>query len=195
MIQGGCPQGTGTGGPGYTFEDEINEHKIVRGSLAMANAGPEHERLAVLPRHRRRRPVARRQAHRVRRSSTGWTPSTRSRASRPTPATARRTRRASSGSRWRRGSGSAGGRGAAGERQPRLGGEAQPRPSRGPGRSLTAGLSRRRRPPPPERRSGPRSPRGPSHPSGGRRAGSRRGRGSSRSPSAADSPGPRRGRR
>jgi peptidyl-prolyl cis-trans isomerase B (cyclophilin B) len=40
MIQGGCPEGTGTGGPGYTFEDEINEHKIVRGALAMANAGP-----------------------------------------------------------------------------------------------------------------------------------------------------------
>ena len=40
MIQGGCPQGTGTGGPGYTFEDEINDHKAVRGSLAMANAGP-----------------------------------------------------------------------------------------------------------------------------------------------------------
>jgi peptidyl-prolyl cis-trans isomerase B (cyclophilin B) len=41
MIQGGCPQGTGTGGPGYTFEDEINDHKIVRGALAMANAGPD----------------------------------------------------------------------------------------------------------------------------------------------------------
>jgi cyclophilin family peptidyl-prolyl cis-trans isomerase len=40
MIQGGCPQGTGTGGPGYTFEDEINHHKIVKGALAMANAGP-----------------------------------------------------------------------------------------------------------------------------------------------------------
>jgi len=40
MIQGGCPLGTGTGGPGYVFEDEINEHKIVRGTLAMANAGP-----------------------------------------------------------------------------------------------------------------------------------------------------------
>jgi cyclophilin family peptidyl-prolyl cis-trans isomerase len=40
MIQGGCPNGTGTGGPGYEFEDEINEHKIVRGTLAMANAGP-----------------------------------------------------------------------------------------------------------------------------------------------------------
>jgi peptidyl-prolyl cis-trans isomerase B (cyclophilin B) len=41
MIQGGCPLGTGTGGPGYTFEDEINTHKIVRGALAMANAGPD----------------------------------------------------------------------------------------------------------------------------------------------------------
>jgi cyclophilin family peptidyl-prolyl cis-trans isomerase len=40
MIQGGCPEGTGTGGPGYTFEDEINSHKIVKGALAMANAGP-----------------------------------------------------------------------------------------------------------------------------------------------------------
>jgi cyclophilin family peptidyl-prolyl cis-trans isomerase len=41
MIQGGCPEGTGTGGPGYTFEDEINEHKVERGALAMANAGPD----------------------------------------------------------------------------------------------------------------------------------------------------------
>ena len=40
MIQGGDPDGTGRGGPGYTFEDEINDHKIVRGALAMANAGP-----------------------------------------------------------------------------------------------------------------------------------------------------------
>ena len=40
MIQGGCPLGTGTGGPGYTFEDEINQHKVTRGALAMANAGP-----------------------------------------------------------------------------------------------------------------------------------------------------------
>jgi peptidyl-prolyl cis-trans isomerase B (cyclophilin B) len=41
MIQGGCPEGTGRGGPGYTFEDEINRHKIERGALAMANAGPD----------------------------------------------------------------------------------------------------------------------------------------------------------
>lgn len=41
MIQGGCPQGTGTGGPGYQFEDEFNQNKIVRGALAMANSGPD----------------------------------------------------------------------------------------------------------------------------------------------------------
>ena len=41
MIQGGDPTGTGTGGPGYTFEDEFNDHKVVRGALAMANAGPD----------------------------------------------------------------------------------------------------------------------------------------------------------
>jgi cyclophilin family peptidyl-prolyl cis-trans isomerase len=40
MIQSGDPTGTGTGGPGYQFEDEINQHKVVRGALAMANAGP-----------------------------------------------------------------------------------------------------------------------------------------------------------
>ena len=40
MIQGGCPQGTGTGGPGYDFQDEINDRKLVKGVLAMANAGP-----------------------------------------------------------------------------------------------------------------------------------------------------------
>jgi cyclophilin family peptidyl-prolyl cis-trans isomerase len=41
MIQGGDPTGTGTGGPGYTFEDEFNDNKVVRGALAMANAGPD----------------------------------------------------------------------------------------------------------------------------------------------------------
>ena len=41
MIQGGDPTGTGSGGPGYTFEDEFNEHRVVRGALAMANAGPD----------------------------------------------------------------------------------------------------------------------------------------------------------
>ncbi len=41
MIQGGCPRGDGTGGPGYQFEDEPNERRVVRGALAMANAGPD----------------------------------------------------------------------------------------------------------------------------------------------------------
>ena len=40
MIQGGDPTGSGMGGPGYTFEDEFNDRKVVRGALAMANAGP-----------------------------------------------------------------------------------------------------------------------------------------------------------
>jgi peptidyl-prolyl cis-trans isomerase B (cyclophilin B) len=42
MVQGGDPQGTGTGGPGYKFGDEVksNPHKHQRGSLSMANAGP-----------------------------------------------------------------------------------------------------------------------------------------------------------
>jgi peptidyl-prolyl cis-trans isomerase B (cyclophilin B) len=41
MIQGGCPRGDGTGGPGYEFEDEPNDHRVVRGVLAMANRGPD----------------------------------------------------------------------------------------------------------------------------------------------------------
>ena len=40
MIQGGCPYGTGTGDAGYKFDDEFNDHKLVRGTLAMANSGP-----------------------------------------------------------------------------------------------------------------------------------------------------------
>ena len=41
MIQGGCPRGDGTGGPGYEFDDEPNDHRVVRGALAMANSGPD----------------------------------------------------------------------------------------------------------------------------------------------------------
>ena len=41
MVQGGCPRGDGTGGPGYEFEDEQNQHRVVRGALAMANRGPD----------------------------------------------------------------------------------------------------------------------------------------------------------
>ena len=66
MIQAGCPRGDGTGGPGYSFEDEFNDHPVARGYLAMANSGPEHERVAVLHRHRRRGTLARRQAHGLR---------------------------------------------------------------------------------------------------------------------------------
>jgi peptidyl-prolyl cis-trans isomerase B (cyclophilin B) len=40
MIQGGDPTGTGPGGPGSQFEDEFNDHRVERGALAMANAGP-----------------------------------------------------------------------------------------------------------------------------------------------------------
>ena len=41
MVQAGCPLGTGTGGPGYQFEDEFNDHRVIKGALAMANAGPD----------------------------------------------------------------------------------------------------------------------------------------------------------
>ncbi|MDA1129242.1 MAG: peptidylprolyl isomerase [Chloroflexi bacterium] len=40
MIQGGCPTGDGTGGPGYRFQDEAVSRKYLKGTLAMANAGP-----------------------------------------------------------------------------------------------------------------------------------------------------------
>jgi cyclophilin family peptidyl-prolyl cis-trans isomerase len=40
MIQGGDPTGSGRGGPGYQFDDEINDHRVERGAFAMANAGP-----------------------------------------------------------------------------------------------------------------------------------------------------------
>ncbi|MEO1093783.1 MAG: peptidylprolyl isomerase [Cyanobacteria bacterium J06638_28] len=41
MVQGGCPKGTGTGGPGYTIKCEINENKHSAGSLSMAHRGPD----------------------------------------------------------------------------------------------------------------------------------------------------------
>jgi peptidyl-prolyl cis-trans isomerase B (cyclophilin B) len=40
MIQGGDPLGNGTGGPGYSFKDEMSDKKLVKGSIAMANSGP-----------------------------------------------------------------------------------------------------------------------------------------------------------
>ena len=66
MIQGGCPEGTGRGGPGYTFEDEFNDHKVVRGALAMANAGPNTNGSQFFIVTTEAASVARRQAHRLR---------------------------------------------------------------------------------------------------------------------------------
>lgn len=40
MAQGGCPDGTGAGGPGYSIKCEINPNKHLRGSLSMAHRGP-----------------------------------------------------------------------------------------------------------------------------------------------------------
>ena len=54
MLQGGCPQGTGTGGPGYTFEDEINHAQDRARRARDGQRRPQHQRLAVLHRHRRR---------------------------------------------------------------------------------------------------------------------------------------------
>ena len=66
MIQGGDPTGTGCGGPGYSFEDEFNDHKVERGALAMANAGPNTNGSQFFIVTDRRCPVARRQTHRLR---------------------------------------------------------------------------------------------------------------------------------
>ena len=66
MIQGGCPVGDGTGGPGYTFEDEPSGHPVARGALAMANAGPNTNGSQFFLVTAGRMPVARREAHRLR---------------------------------------------------------------------------------------------------------------------------------
>ncbi len=71
MIQGGCPEGTGRGGPGYTFEDEFNDHKVVRGALAMANAGPNTNGSQFFIVTTERGAVARRQAHGLRHGRRG----------------------------------------------------------------------------------------------------------------------------
>lgn len=56
MIQGACPEGTGTGGPGYTFKDEFNDHKVLRGALAMANRGPNTNGSHAVPHRHHRQP-------------------------------------------------------------------------------------------------------------------------------------------
>ena len=98
MIQGGCPEGTGRGGPGYTFEDEFNQHKVVRGALAMANAGPNTNGSQFFIVTTARRPGWTASTPSSARSSTAWTWSTRSSRPRPTPPTARSSRRRSSAS-------------------------------------------------------------------------------------------------
>ena len=71
MVQGGCPQGTGTGGPGYKFEDEANNGlRHERGVLSMANAGPNTNGSQFFITHVAT-PVAGRQAHRVRQGGRG----------------------------------------------------------------------------------------------------------------------------
>ena len=91
MIQGGGPQGTGTGGPGYTFEDEFNEHKIVRGALAMANAGPNTNGSQFFIVTTEAAPWLDGKHTVFGKVTTGWTRSTRSRARRPARRTARST--------------------------------------------------------------------------------------------------------
>ena len=93
MIQGGCPRGLGTGGPGYTFEDEINDNKVVRGALAMANAGPNTNgsQFFIVTAEEALGSTASTRSSAA--SATGWIPSARSSRPRRTPATARpRTR-------------------------------------------------------------------------------------------------------
>ena len=89
MIQGGCPQGTGTGGPGYTFEDEPNEHHVDRGALAMANAGPNTNGSQFFIVTAEATPWLDGKHTAFGQVTGGWTWSTRSSRRRPTPATVR----------------------------------------------------------------------------------------------------------
>ena len=98
MIQGGDPTGTGSGGPGYTFEDEFNDNKVVRGALAMANAGPNTNGSQFFIVTAEATPWLDGKHTVFGRVTTGWTSSTRSRASTPMRATSRATTSRSSAS-------------------------------------------------------------------------------------------------
>ena len=91
MIQGGDPTGTGTGGPGYQFEDEFNDHKVERGALAMANAGRTRTGASSSSSPPTPRPWLDGKHTVFGRSRRGWTSSMRSRTSTATRATARTT--------------------------------------------------------------------------------------------------------
>src|SRR5205823_6517262 len=102
MIQGGDPTGTGMGGPGYQFEDEFNDHKIERGALAMANAGPNTNGSQFFIVTADACPWLDARTPAFGRSRPAWTSSTRSRRSTATPGTSRARTSRSSASTWRR---------------------------------------------------------------------------------------------
>ena len=109
MIQGGDPTGTGTGGPGYQFEDEFNDHTVERGALAMANAGPNTNGSQFFIVTADACPWLDGKHTVFGQVTRAWTSSTRSPRSRRTPRTARARRSRSSEWSWQRRSGAGAG--------------------------------------------------------------------------------------